>query len=50
MEEEGVPLERRVVARAGKTDAKKRLGDNVGALMSANIVQCMGAMLDTIVF
>lgn len=31
-------------------DAKKRLEDSVGQLMSANIVQCMGSMLDTIVF
>jgi hypothetical protein len=31
-------------------DAKKRLESNVSQLISANIVQCMGAMLDTIVF
>lgn len=35
---------------AGKMDAKKRLEGDVQALMSANIVQCMGSMLDTIVF
>ena len=35
---------------AGKMDAKKRLEGCVGQAMSANIVQCMGAMLDTIVF
>lgn len=50
VEEEGIPLERRVVAKAGKMDAKKRLEEGVGQLMSTNIVQCMGAMLDTIVF
>ncbi|GAB4819532.1 hypothetical protein N2152v2_006578 [Parachlorella kessleri] len=50
VEEEGIPLERRVVAKAGKMDAKKRLESNVSQLMSANIVQCMGAMLDTVVF
>jgi hypothetical protein len=31
-------------------DAKKRLEDNVQQLMSRNIVQCMGSMLDTVVF
>lgn len=31
-------------------DAKKRLEGGVQQLMSANIVQCMGAMLDTVVF
>lgn len=35
---------------AGKMDAKKRLEGGVSQLMSANIVQCMGAMLDTVVF
>lgn len=50
VEEEHIPLEKRVVAKAGKMDAKKRLEENVGSLMSANIVQCMGSMLDTIVF
>ncbi|KAL4420054.1 hypothetical protein ABPG77_007493 [Micractinium sp. CCAP 211/92] len=50
VEEENIPLDRRVVAKAGKMDAKKRLEDSVGQLMSANIVQCMGSMLDTIVF
>ena len=35
---------------AGKMDAKKRLEGGVAQLMSANIVQCMGAMLDTVVF
>jgi 26S proteasome regulatory subunit N11 len=45
-----VALEQRGVAKAGKMDAKKRLEDGVGRLMSANIVQCMAAMLDTVVF
>lgn len=31
-------------------DAKKRLEAGVGTLLSANIVQCMGAMLDTVAF
>lgn len=50
VEEEAIPLDRRVVAKAGKMDAKKRLEGGVSQLMSANIVQCMGAMLDTVVF
>lgn len=50
VEEESIPLDRRVVEKAGKMDAKKRLEDNVQQLMSANIVQCMGSMLDTVVF
>ena len=45
-----MPIERRVVARAGKMDARKRLEEGVGRLISGNIVQCMGAMLDTVVF
>lgn len=31
-------------------DAKKRLEESVGQLMSNNIVQAMGAMLDCIAF
>lgn len=34
----------------GKMDAKKRLEGSVATAMSSNIVQCMGAMLDTVVF
>lgn len=50
VEEETIPMDRRVVAKAGKMDAKKRLEESVGQVMSTNIVQCMGAMLDTVVF
>ena len=50
MEEESIPLEKRVVAKAGKMDAKKRLEADADALISSNIVQCMGTMLDTIAF
>jgi 26S proteasome regulatory subunit N11 len=42
--------EKRVVANVGKMDAKKHLEDNVQQLMSANIVQSMATMLDTVVF
>lgn len=49
-EEEDISLEKRVVAKAGKLDAKKRLEDNVQTLLSDNIVQCMSSMVDTVVF
>jgi 26S proteasome regulatory subunit N11 len=39
-----------VVATVGKVDAKKRIEDAMLRLMSANIVQCLGTMLDTVVF
>lgn len=50
VEEGEVPLGHRGIARTGKMDAKKRLEDGVGRLMSQNVVQCMASMLDTIVF
>lgn len=50
IEEQDMPPEKRVVANVGKTDAKKHLASNVTALMSSNIIQCMGTMLDTVVF
>jgi len=39
-----------VVATVGKMDAKKRIEDSMTRLMSANIVQALGTMLDTVVF
>ena len=39
-----------VVATVGKLDAKRRIEDSVVKLMSANIVQVLGTMLDTVVF
>ena len=39
-----------VVATVGKVDAKKRIEDAMMRLMSANIVQVLGTMLDTVVF
>ena len=52
-EEEGVDwLETQLslVATVGKVDAKKRIEDSVMQLMSTNIVQLLGTMLDTVVF
>jgi 26S proteasome regulatory subunit N11 len=50
VEEQELPPEKRVVANVGKMDAKKHLHNNVLGLMSSNIIQCMGTMLDTVVF
>ena len=36
--------------QVGKMDAKKHLASNVTQLMSSNIIQAMGTMLDTVVF
>lgn len=49
-EEAEMTPEKRVVAAAGKLDARKRLAAGVTDLMASNIVQTMGAMLDTVVF
>lgn len=42
--------EQLVVATVGKVDAKRRIEESVTRLMSANIVHCLGTMLDTVVF
>merc|ERR1712137_1415928 len=39
-----------IVATVGKVDAKKRIEESAIKLMSANIVHCLGTMLDTVVF
>jgi len=49
-EEASLDPEARIVAKVGKLDAKKNVDSVVHALMSANILQCMGTMLDTVVF
>ena len=49
-EEGAVPLEKRVVARAGKMNSKRHLEQGAEKLMASNVVQCLGTMLDTIVF
>lgn len=50
VEEQELSPEKRIVANVGKMDAKKHLEAEVQKMMSGNIVQCMGTMLDTIVF
>eukprot|EP00891_Asterochloris_glomerata_P003327 jgi/Astpho2/3327/Aster-04677 len=48
VEEQTIPMEKRLVANVGKLDAKQHLEREIQRLMSSNIVQCMRAMLDTI--
>jgi 26S proteasome regulatory subunit N11 len=48
--EEGKSQEELIVERVGKVDPKKHLEQCVADCMSANIIQCLGTMLDTVVF
>lgn len=50
MEEQELAPEKRVVANVGKMDAKKHMQSSVTDLMSSNITQAMGTMLDTVIF
>ena len=51
VEEEGkLTAQELVVKNVGKQDPKKHLSENVQKLMSDNIVQTLGVMLDTICF
>jgi 26S proteasome regulatory subunit N11 len=49
-EEQDTPFEKRVVANVGKQNAKKHLEHSLNELMSDNIIQCLGTMLDTVAF
>merc|ERR1711970_76204 len=49
-EEQETPIEKRAVANVGKQDAKKYLEASLNDLMGENIIQCLGAMLDTVAF
>lgn len=50
LEEEEKTLQELAVANVGKIDPKKRLEGDVYDSMALNTVQCLGAMLNTIVF
>jgi len=50
VQEEGKTAEEIVVELTGKIDPKKHLEQGVSDLMSNNIIQCLGTMLDTVVF
>ena len=49
-EEETVSAEKLVVQKVGKLDPKKHLEQNVQTLLSNNIIQTLGTMLDTVIF
>ncbi|XWS14671.1 hypothetical protein CRYUN_Cryun35bG0029300 [Craigia yunnanensis] len=49
-EEDELPPEKLAIANVGRQDAKKHLEEHVSNLMSSNIVQTLGAMIDTVVF
>eukprot|EP00899_Mesostigma_viride_P021437 jgi/Mesvir1/29295/Mv01558-RA.1 len=50
IEEDKMSREKLAVANVGRQDAKKHLEENVAKIMSSNIVQSLGTMLDTVVF
>jgi 26S proteasome regulatory subunit N11 len=49
-QEEGKTAEEILVENVGKIDPKRHLEASVSELMSSNIIQCLGTMLDTVVF
>lgn len=49
-EEEGKTVDELAVLNVGKVDPKRHLENDVSELMAANIVQSLGAMLDTVIF
>lgn len=49
-EEEGKTLEEVEVMNVGKIDPKRHLESNVQDLMASAILQCLGTMIDTVVF
>lgn len=49
-EEQKLTPDELVIARVGKRDAKKHLEQDVSKLMGENINQCLGTMLDTVIF
>ena len=46
LEETTMTAEQLKTRHVGKQDPKRHLEDNVDKLMAANIVQCLGSMLD----
>lgn len=49
-EEEKMTPEQLAIKNVGKQDPKRHLEEKVDVLMTTNIVQCLGAMLDSIIF
>ena len=50
VQEEGKTADEILVENVGKVDPKKHLEMCVSDLMCANIVLCLGTMLDTVIF
>lgn len=49
-DEDKMTPEQLAIKNVGKQDPKRHLEEKVDTLMSANIIQCLGSMLDTVVF
>lgn len=49
-EEDKMTPEQLAIKNVGKQDPKRHLEEKVDILMTTNIVQCLGAMLDTVIF
>lgn len=49
-DEDKMTPEQLAIKNVGKQDPKRHLEEKVDNLMSGNIVQCLGSMLDTVVF
>jgi len=49
-EEETMTPEQLAIKHVGKRDPKRHLEEAVNVVMTKNIVQCLGAMLHTVVF
>ena len=49
-EEENMTTEQLAIRNVGKQDPKRHLEENVDALMTTNIVQCLVAMMSLVVF
>ena len=49
-EDEGKTDVQITVDNVGKIDPKRHLSESISELMSSNIVQCLGTMIDTVVF
>lgn len=50
LEEEGRTPEEVEVMNVGKIDPKKHLENDVNELMASSIIQCLGTMIDTVIF
>jgi len=50
LDEEKLTKEKLAINNVGKLDPKRHLGQDVEKLMTANIVQTLGTILDTVTF